>query len=225
MTDQLRQAAQQALEALIDAANVLSAPMFPDAVAALSKALAQEHALHELARLGQEIEQAEPVSTNAAMRDARLNAGWGSEQQAEPVAFYDFTKGFRWAKPTKVVAPTIVDVPPMALYAAPQQQAEPVAWRFKDPKDGHWLYTTHLVDLSKKYWRLKNELFDPLYTTPPQQQAVFDCPRCGHVCSQRLWVDLTDEDWEKVENRKNTVLDTFEQGATWAAYKLQNRNT
>ena len=61
----------------------------------------------------------------------------------------------------------------------------------------------------------------------PQQQAapVVDCPRCGHVCSQRLWVDLTDEDWEKVANRKNTVLDTFEQGATWAAYKLERRNT
>ena len=40
MTD-LRQAAQQALEALIDAANVLSAPMFNDAAAALRKALAQ----------------------------------------------------------------------------------------------------------------------------------------------------------------------------------------
>ena len=57
-----------------------------------------------------------------------------------------------------------------------------------------------------------------------EQQAVFDCPRCGHVCSQREWVGLTDEDWEKVANRKNTVFDTFEQGATWAAYKLERRN-
>ena len=56
------------------------------------------------------------------------------------------------------------------------------------------------------------------------QLEQVDCPRCGHVCSQRLWVDLTDEDWEKVANRKNTVLDTFEQGATWAAYKLERRN-
>ena len=38
MTD-LRQAAQQALEALIDAANVLSAPMFADAADALREAL------------------------------------------------------------------------------------------------------------------------------------------------------------------------------------------
>ena len=42
---------------------------------------------------------------------------------------------------------------------------------------------------------------------------------------QRPLVDLTDEDWEKVKNRKNTVLDTFEQGAVWAAYKLERRNT
>ena len=41
MTD-LRQAAQQALEALIDAANVLSAPMFADAVDALRTALEQQ---------------------------------------------------------------------------------------------------------------------------------------------------------------------------------------
>ena len=57
------------------------------------------------------------------------------------------------------------------------------------------------------------------------QPEQVDCPRCGHVCSQRLWAGLTDEDWEKVVNRKNTVFDTFEQGATWAAYKLERLNT
>ena len=41
MTD-LRQAAQQAIAALIDAANVLSAPMFADAVDALKAALEQQ---------------------------------------------------------------------------------------------------------------------------------------------------------------------------------------
>jgi len=46
-----------------------------------------------------------------------------------------------------------------------------------------------------------------------------------HFAAQREWQSLTDEDWEKVANRKNTVLDTFEQGATWAAYKLERRNT
>ena len=43
-------------------------------------------------------------------------------RQAEPVAFYDFNKGFYWAKPTKIIAPTIVDVPPMPLYTAPPQR-------------------------------------------------------------------------------------------------------
>ena len=37
-------------------------------------------------------------------------------QKQEPIAFYCPSKGFYWAKPTKVVAPTIVDVPPIALY-------------------------------------------------------------------------------------------------------------
>jgi len=58
--------------------------------------------------------------------------------------------------------------------ALAQPEQEPVAWRFKDPKDGHWLYTTHIVDLSKEYWRLKNEVFDPLYTTPPQRKPLTD---------------------------------------------------
>ena len=91
------------------------------------------------------------------------------------------------------------------------RMAQPVAWRFKDPKDGHWLYTTHLVDLSKKYWRLKNELFDPLYTTPP--------------APKREWVGLTPEE----------VLDMFDvnnvYGSKWIEFartveaKLKERNT
>jgi len=34
----------------------------------------------------------------------------------EPIAFFDPHKGFYWAKPTKITAPTIVDVEPLALY-------------------------------------------------------------------------------------------------------------
>ena len=34
----------------------------------------------------------------------------------EPIAFYDPHKGFYWAKPTKVTAPVIVDIEPLALY-------------------------------------------------------------------------------------------------------------
>ena len=54
MTDQLRQAAQQAMDFL------MTRRMGAESViTALNEALAQEHAMHELARLGQEIEQAE----------------------------------------------------------------------------------------------------------------------------------------------------------------------
>ena len=28
----------------------------------------------------------------------------------------------------------------------------------------------------------------------PEQQAVFDCPRCGHVCAQRPWQSLTPDE-------------------------------
>mgnify|MGYP003656454538 CR=1 FL=1 len=165
MTD-LRQAAQQALEALIDAANVLSAPMFPDAVAALSKALAQEHAMHNLARLGQEIEQ-EPLGSIALARSLCYQINGAADDT--------------------------------------------------DDIDGGGYGSVDIAEiLSAEVVRLQKALAQP---------EQVDCPRCGHVCSQRLWVDLTDEDWEKVENRKNTVLDTFEQGATWAAYKLERRNT
>lgn len=35
----------------------------------------------------------------------------------EPIAFFDpQEKGFYWAQPTKITAPTIVDVEPLALY-------------------------------------------------------------------------------------------------------------
>jgi hypothetical protein len=34
----------------------------------------------------------------------------------EPIAFFDPQKGFYWAKPTKITAPTIVDVEPLPLY-------------------------------------------------------------------------------------------------------------
>ena len=62
----LRQAAQQALEALEKVENAMYVTSEGEAVAldkalkaitALREALAQEHAMHEVARLGQEIEQ------------------------------------------------------------------------------------------------------------------------------------------------------------------------
>ena len=42
---------------------------------------------------------------------------------------------------------------------------------------------------------------------------------------QRQWQGLTDEDWEHIDNKKGTALDTFAQGAVWAANRLKERNT
>jgi len=39
------------------------------------------------------------------------------------------------------------------------------------------------------------------------------------------WQGLTEEDWEEIDSRKETVLDTFAQGAVWAQQRLRERNT
>ena len=109
MTD-LRQAAQQALEALIDAANVLSAPMFADAITALKAALEQQ--------------QAEPPPEWPLIKNILAVFGldaisfvakWqAAQQQAEPVLLECVTCGTVYAD----------GVPPQVPV---QEQAEPVA--------------------------------------------------------------------------------------------------
>jgi hypothetical protein len=55
---------------------------------------------------------------------------------------------------------------------------------FEDPAD--------IYDSPSAYYD-----WTPLYTTPPAAQPEqVDCPRCGHVCSQRPWQGLTDDDLE-----------------------------
>lgn len=47
--------------------------------------------------------------------------------QQEPVAFFDpQSKGFYWAKPTKVIPPVTVDVEPLPLYTSPPAQRKPL---------------------------------------------------------------------------------------------------
>ena len=43
-------------------------------------------------------------------------------EQAEPVAYYHPRNGFYWAKPTSIFAPTVVDVPPIPLYTTAAQR-------------------------------------------------------------------------------------------------------
>ena len=95
-----------------------------------------------------------------------------------------------------------------ALRTALEQQAEPVAWAVQAcSKMWHGEFAE--IDAKAEAKRIGGTCVAyALYTSPPQRE----------------WQSLTDEDWEKVSNRKNTVFDTFEQGATWAAYKLERRN-
>ena len=44
-----------------------------------------------------------------------------AQPEQEPVAYYHPRSGFYWAKPTSIFAPTVVDVPPMPLYAAAER--------------------------------------------------------------------------------------------------------
>ena len=44
------------------------------------------------------------------------------------------------------------------------------------------------------------------------------------IANHRPWVDLTDEDWGWVADKKETSLDTFAHGAAWAADQLKEKN-
>ena len=46
------------------------------------------------------------------------------QSEQEPVAYYHPHKGFYWAKPTRISAPTAVDVKPLPLYTTPPQLKE-----------------------------------------------------------------------------------------------------
>jgi len=64
------------------------------------------------------------------------------QPEQEPVAYYHPHKGFYWAKPTHISAPTVVDVPPVPLYVkwkAAQPEQEPVP-------EKSWVYGTPLLD-------------------------------------------------------------------------------
>ena len=195
MTDQLRQAAQQARQAL-ETLMIERESIYDKAITALREALAQEHAMHELARLGQEIEQGKRGSIALARQLCYEIAGATSEDDMDGGEYGSVDIA-------EILSAEVVRL--QKALAQPEQ--EPVAWA---------------VQACSKMWRGEFAEID----------AKAEAKRIGGTCvayplytAQREWAGLTDEDWEKVANRKNTVFDTFEQGAVWAAYKLERRNT
>jgi len=89
-----------------------------------------------------------------------------------------------------------------ALKAALEQpEQEPVAYLCENGV-GHRYFR----------WKKPSDIYKPiaLYTAPP--------------AAQRPWQGLTEKDWEYVKDSKGTSLDTFDQGAAWAANQLRRRN-
>ena len=109
---------------------------YGDALIQFAKMMAEkalkDHAMQEVQRLGQEIEQEpvelcqygqEPASCTSNPMDCQcaIDAALAQPEQ-EPVAWFHPHKGFYWAKPTSISAPTIADVEPLPLYTHPPKE-------------------------------------------------------------------------------------------------------
>ena len=94
---------------------------------------------------------------------------------------------------------TVITALRTALAAQPQPQDEPVAYLCENGV-GHRYFR----------WKKPSDIYKPigLYTAPPQRE----------------WQGLTDNDWEQIHDKKDTALDTFQQGAVWAEAQLRGRN-
>ena len=87
-------------------------------------------------------------------------------------------------------------------------EAKPVAWAVQACSK-MWRGEFAEIDAKAEAKRIGGTCVAyPLYTTP----------------TQRPWQGLTDEDWEQIHDKKDTALDTFAQGAVWAADQLKERN-
>ena len=134
-----------------------------DTITSIDEAI-REHAMYEVQRLGQEIEQ-EPVE-----RDWR-KAPWGfGEKRLSTVKYSDIVSDGGLDPRNKF------DTPPQ------RTEQEPVAWRWQR------LGQEWVLEGSLKQTPIDAVIVEPLYTHPPQLEQNF-CPRCGkrtndiHTCT------------------------------------------
>jgi hypothetical protein len=83
------------------------------------------------------------------------------------------------------------------------------------------------VEQDKRNWLARVAAMMTRDTAPPAAQPEqVDCPRCGHVCSQRPWVGLTDEDVNKESAMIASKMKLAFHAGMYVAQKiLQERNT
>ena len=77
-----------------------------------------------------------------------------------------------------------------------------------------------MTDPTIAAWSRENDLLFQLRRLREENERLKK-----EIANQRPWVDLTDEDWGWVADKKETSLDTFAHGAAWAADQLKERNT
>jgi hypothetical protein len=162
----LRQAAQMALEALEDERYVSA--QIVDAITALRTALAQEHALHDLARLGQEIEQ-EPSQWRDMVVVSLVREGIDKHKARELADHFAITP--TPAEYAQGYAEGFND-------ACKKPEQKPVAWAVQ-ACSRMWLEEFAELDSKAEARRVGGTCFAyPLYTAP----------------AQREWQSLTDEE-------------------------------
>jgi hypothetical protein len=71
----------------------------------------------------------------------------------------------------------------------PKPEQEPTQWRD--------MVVVNLVREGINKHKAR-ELADHFTTPPAAQPEQVNCPRCGHVCSQRPWVGLTDDQIDEI---------------------------
>ena len=248
MTD-LRQAAQQALEALKSVQDRRPNDETNAAITALRTAMEQPEqtkltddadTLTIVYQRGRAIEGAHGIKENTfegnSCSSATPSTPHPPQQQAEPV-------GEEWTACMKL--PIVVHVRqqrPGEEHVSTREGITPVK-----PDD------LIMRGVSGEEYPIGRAIFEQTYSldiAPPQQQAepvAYYHPRNGFywakptsifaptvvdvppiplytTAAQRPWVGLTDEDWEQIHDKKGTSLDTFAQGAVWAQARLMERN-
>jgi hypothetical protein len=92
----------------------------------------------------------------------------------------------------------------------------------------HYRSQSHPNDfgIPKGHWWQAKQYADAVNTTPPaaQPEQVVDCPRCGHVCSQRPWVGLTPEEILDLFDRVNVYGSKWIEFARAVEAKLKAKN-